>query len=393
MLLPVHIALLELKRYLVNRGELAFSLALPIALFALVYGAFGGESSFHATAHVVDLDGGPHARDLIDRLDATDEITPKLRTLEDAEDALDRSAILTAIVIPSGFSTALESGESAVLKFRQRGNGGETGQIVASIVRSAAQQLGSDVQVRRVVSQALAGAEVPKDEIEAAVRSTLERARITPPIGVTTSGVEKEAPDVADRMVPGLLVMFLMFAVTLGAQTLVEERRLGTLERLMTMRLTVSQLFVGKYLSGVLRAWLQAVVLLSLAFAVLGIGDYLDFAQLVVVSAFVASAVSAIGLVIGAAARTRDQAIWAAVVFTMFMAVFGGTFFDVGSDGPLALLSKFTLNRYAIEAMADVLSAGEGLAQQGVGLAVLTGVAIIGLLVARTLFRVSEGGR
>ena len=63
---------------------------------------------------------------------------------------------------------------------------------------------------------------------------------------------------------------------------------------------------------------------------------------------------SAVGLVIGAAARTRDQAIWAAVFFTMFMTIFGGTFFAV-ADGPLAVIARFTINHYAIESMESIL--------------------------------------
>ena len=59
MLRPVHIALLELKLFLNNRAELAFSIALPILLFALMYGALSSESDVFTPASVVDLDGGP----------------------------------------------------------------------------------------------------------------------------------------------------------------------------------------------------------------------------------------------------------------------------------------------------------------------------------------------
>ena len=55
---PFLLALLEVKRFLADRGALAFSIALPILLFALMLGAFGGGASFNATAHVADLDGG-----------------------------------------------------------------------------------------------------------------------------------------------------------------------------------------------------------------------------------------------------------------------------------------------------------------------------------------------
>ena len=99
-------------------------------------------------------------------------------------------------------------------------------------------------------------------------------------------------------------------------------------------------MFAGKFLSGTLRATLQAVVLLALGFAVAEGGRPVGLRAVDgVFSILVAAAVSAVGLVIGAAARTRDQAIWAAVFFTMFMTIFGGTFFAV-SDGPLAVIAQ-----------------------------------------------------
>ena len=393
MLLPLHIALIELKRYLVNRGELGFSLALPVVLFALMYGAFGGEESFHATAHVVDLDGGAHSRALIDRLDAMEEITVRERTLDDANDALDRSAILTVVVIPSDFSAGLENGDPVAITFRKRGNGGDTGQIVEAIVRSVAQQMGAEDRVRSTVNSTLRDSDAPPDRIDAVVGRLLGESSLRPSVGVETRWLGGEESDPTDRLVPGLLVMFLMFAVTMNAQTLVEERRSGTLERLMTTRLGVNQLFAGKFFAGVLRAVVQALILLSLAFVVLRIGDATDFLELTVFSALVAMAVSAVGLVLGSIARTRDQAIWAAVFFTMFMTVFGGTFFDLTGAGPLDMLSRFTLTRYAIDSMFGMLASGQTLAGQGTGIAVHVGVAAVGLLIARTMFRVAGGGR
>ena len=393
MLLPLHIALIELKRYLVNRGELGFSLALPVVLFALMYGAFGGEESFHATAHVVDLDGGAHSRALIDRLDAMEEITVRERTLDDANDALDRSAILTVVVVPAGFTAGIDGGEPVSIKLMRRGNGGDTGQIVAAIVQATAREVGSEARIRQIVSDALDGTDVPQSEIDAAVARQLAAPRETEAVGVVLRESGGQAPEPTDRLVPGLLVMFLMFAVTMGANALVEERRNGTMERLMTTRLGINQLFVGKFLASTLRAIVQALILLSLAFAVFRIGDALDFVELMLFSALIAMAVSAIGLVIGSVARTRDQAAWAAVFFTMFMTVFGGTFFDVAGAGPLEALSRITLTRYAIDAMFGILASGETLGQQGLGIAVLAVIAAVGLLIARTMFRVAGGGR
>ena len=38
------VAIREVRTYLQDKGDLAFSLLLPIILFALMYGAFGGDT-------------------------------------------------------------------------------------------------------------------------------------------------------------------------------------------------------------------------------------------------------------------------------------------------------------------------------------------------------------
>ena len=389
MLLPLHIALLELKMYLVNRGELAFSLALPVALFVVMYGAFGGEESFHATAHIVDLDGGEHSRALVRHLNGLDEITVEERTLEDANRDLDSSSILTAVIIPPGFSNGLDGGEPVSITFKKRGNGGDSGQIVQTLVQAVAQNVTTETRIRSAVTRALDGSAIPQNTIDTLVAEQLAGARRLPPFGIEVRVSGSQSSDPLYRLVPGLLVMFVMFTVTIGAQTLVIERQNGTLERLLTTRLSVNQLFVGKFLSGAVRATSQAIILLSLAFAVLRIGDAIDFGELLVFSTLVAASVSAVGLVIGSVARTRDQAIWAGVVFTMFMTIFGGTFFDLASAGPLEAISRVTLTRYAIDAMFAIIGGGESLLQQGVAAAVLAGFTLGGLLIARLLFGVA----
>ena len=52
------ITLNEVKLYLQDKGDLAFGLLLPILTFALMYGAFGGQTLFTATASIVNEDKG-----------------------------------------------------------------------------------------------------------------------------------------------------------------------------------------------------------------------------------------------------------------------------------------------------------------------------------------------
>ncbi len=398
MLRPLYIALLELKLFLNNRGELAFSIALPILLFALMYGALSNDSEIYTPASVVDLDGGVHARELVTRLDSLPEVEVEERTEADANGALDRSAILFAVVIPDGFSEALEAGKPAPLVFRQRGNGGDTGQIVAAIVRGIARDMAASSRVRVQTQRALADSGAQPEGIESEVQTQLASLRASPPVVAEVRRPGQEPGDEAGdnlfaRLLPGLIVMFVMFSVTLAAQSLVEERRTGTLERLMTTRLGVNQLFAGKFLSGVARAMFQTVLMLSLAFIVFRPGGPLAFVELLAFTLLASAAFTGVSLVIGAVARTRNQAAWAAVFFTLLMVVFGGTFFEITEGTLLDAISKATINSYAIEAMQNIIARGERLGQQWLEMAVMASVAVVGLTIARLLFRITPEGR
>ncbi len=391
MMRPILLALLEVKRFLADRGALAFSIALPIVLFALMFGVFGEEAGFNDTAHVADLDEGDAARELIERIEQIDGLDVRLYTEGELDDALGRSAVLTGFVIPEGFTAALENGTPAVVRVKQRGSGGNAGQITAAIVRGVADGVASEYELRRALG-ALVSEATPQEEVVAQTGILLADARREPPVRVVDQRLveQGEEEDVLDRMLPGIIVMFLLFSVTLSAQTLIEERRNGTLERLLTTRLNADELFAGKFLAGVSRGMLQTIVLLVLAFVVLRIAGLSALAQSAALALVVAAAASAIALVIAAVARTEDQATWAAVFVTMFMTVFGGTFFPIASSGVLEVLSRFTLNRYAIDAYEGILAETATLGDATFEIAILGAVTVACLTIARLLFRVSS---
>ena len=394
MFRPFDIAYIELKRYITDRLSLAFGILLPIVLFALMYGAFGGEETFNATAHIADLDRGAMSQALLDRLARVDGLDVKLYTETEVNAALDDSSVVYAAIIPPDFTENLEAGRPTGITFRRRGSGGDEGQIVASIIRGMAQEIASESYVRSVVNDVVKDSNVPQSAVDRAVDEAKRISEAAPPVTVRTEVVGGDEDDFAvNRVMPGILVMILLLAVMLSAQALVEERRSGTLERLLTTQLTSNQLFLGKFFAGITRAMVQAIVLLGLAFILLRPGGLDAFFLTLVVSLLLAAAVSAIGLVISALARTPDQASWAAVSVTMFMTVFGGTFFELVPGSALEMLSRFTLNRYAIDAIGGVVDGSETLAAHGTELAVIGGVAAVCLLAARLLFRSAGGGR
>jgi len=388
----INVAFRELRSYLLDKGDLAFSLLLPIAIFALIYGAFGGSGNFHGTASIVNADKGIYSVQLLDQLMLIDTIDVQLLTSEEANSKLEGSDLLLVVYIPEDFSSRISNGETAELVFKQRGNGGTEGQIVAGIIRGAAEQINRNIEVEIRVNQLVADTSITPVNVAETVQKFIAREQESPLIK-TKERIVGSSPDPVNQFLPGIITMFVLFSITLGAQTIVEERKKGTLERLLTTRLTRSELFAGKFLSGVLRAFVQTLILLILSYIVFQLFTPISFLEILVIALIFSAAASALGMVIAAISRTPDQAIWISVFFTNVCVMLSGTFFTIPETGVFNILSKFSINTYANEAFVSLITEGQSLAGLGTEIFTILGVTIAALILARLIFRAVPGGK
>jgi ABC-2 type transport system permease protein len=386
------ITLNEVRMYLQDKADLAFGLLLPIVTFALMYGAFGGQTMFKATARVVNEDGGIYSVQLIEKLDKVKGIDVELLKASEADTKLERSDLLLVLFIPSGFSDTLISGGKAELVFKQRGNGGQEGQILSSIIRGVVEEMNQGFQVRSQVKSNLQGKGIPENSIEVTVQNLLDKERQQPTLGVTEE-VMGGSPDFISLYLPGIVTMYVLFSLTMSARAIVEERRRGTLERLLTTRLNAGELFIGKFLSTVARGFVQTLILLVLSYAVFQLFTPLSFLASLVISLVFVAAAAALGMIIASIARTEDAANWIAVVFTMFMVMMGGTFFQVAEGSVLATIGKVSINTYANEAFRTLISEGGSLGDAVQPLVVMAGVAVVGLIISRLIFKAIPGSK
>ena len=253
-------------------------------------------------------------------------------------------------------------------------------------------EIAQELQVLSQVEEALSGTGVPKPRIDTTVQTLLDGERVNPTVAVTED-VVGTSPDPVNLFLPGVITMFVLFGLTIGAATLVQERKRGTLERLLTTRLGVGQLFMGKFLANISRGFIQTLILLALSYAVFQIFTPLSFVEALVIALIFSATASSVGMVIASVARTEDQAIWIAVFFTMSMAMLRGTFFEISEGTVFDTISKASINTYANDAFRVLIVEGGSLADAAMELAVLVGVAIVGLVISRALFKVMAGGR
>ena len=386
------VALREVKEYLQDKADLSFALLLPVVTFALIYGAFGGSGLFHSTAYIVNEDpNGTYAQQLVDNIKKQSSLTVQMLSLTDAQNKLNNSNINIAFVIPSDFSTGLTAGQPVQLTIMERGNGGSDGQIVASIIGGVVSNLNQQFAITGQVSQALAGQNIPPATITFTTLQFLNREEQNPLVGIQEVATGSK-PNTVNDFLPGIITMYVLFSISMTAAAINDERKKGTLERLITTRLSIGELFFGKFLASVLRAFIQTFILLALSYAVFRIFTPLSFVESLLLALLFATACSGIGLIIPSIARTGEASTWVGVFFTMTMTMLGGTFFTISKGTTLYAFSKISVNTYANDAFKTLINGG-GFSSLGVDIAVLAGVTAAGLIIARLLFKAVPQGK
>ena len=386
------VALREVKAYFQDKGDLAFSLLLPIITFALIYGAFGGPGLFHGTAYIVNQDiNGIYGQQLIDAVKKQDNLDLQLLSFTDAESKLNRSDVNLVFLIPADFSANLDKGQPAEITIMQRGNGGQEGQIVASIVNGLVSEINQQFAVVDAVNQALAGKNIPPAQITVVATQFLAQERQSPLVTVKDVSIGVQ-PNTVKEFLPGIVTMYVLFAISIAAAAIVDERRKGTLERLITTRLTIGELFLGKFMANVFRGFIQTFILLVLSYAVFQIFTPLTFVASLFIALLFATACSAIGLLLASLVKTPDSATWIGVFITMGMTMLGGTFFAIEKGSALYPFSKLSINGYANTAFKTLINGG-GISTLGVEISVLVGVTIVALILSRLMFKAVPQGK
>ncbi|MGI5840523.1 MAG: ABC transporter permease [bacterium] len=393
---PLAVAGKEMKIFFHDPQMLFFSLALPLVLTMLMVAAFVGQSEFRAAAMIVNLDRGKYGAELAERLENVPGLTVRLLAEAEADRMLADSEAVNVIFIGEDFTARIEAGLPPAIKIKQRGSGGTEGQIANSYVGGIARELVAESSATRQVGAMLAAAGSSAADIDTSVRALFAAARENPPIAVSETAVGARPEPVAIYL-PGLVTMFTLFALSLTAVNLVDERKKGTLERLMTTGTTRAELLSGIWLGNFARGMVQVIFLFGLVGAFFRIFTPAAFASVLLLGVIAVAAAAGIGLVVAAVAKTPEQANWIGVFLTMIMTILGGSFFDTAGltglmavlTGLMAVLTRGTYNFWANDAFRRVILRGESVFSPGIvkDAAVLIGVGLAGWLLAVNLFR------
>ena len=193
--------------------------------------------------------------------------------------------------------------------------------------------------------------------------------------------------DIGTFYAAGMTVFFLFFTVQFGVSSILDERRDGTLARMLVAPIRSGAVLVGKLLTSVVLGVVSMLVLALATHFLLDAqwGNPLGVLLLIVAGVIAATSVMAL---IATLAKTPDQAQSWQSMAALILGMLGGTFFPVAqAGGVVAAASLATPQAWFLRGVED-LAAGDGVG--AVAGPVFAMLAFAGLMTALALPRVGR---
>ncbi|MDX8034915.1 ABC transporter permease [Lentzea sp. BCCO 10_0856] len=378
------IAARDLRERARDRTAYVLAVLLPLGLagvFTLILGNVGGDSQIFRYA-VADADRGVIAQtftdDVLRRAAASGAI--EVRTVSSEQEAralVEDGTATAAFLLPTGLTEDVQAGRGVRIEV--------VGDVDAPTGTGIARSLAQAYTDRLAAVRTAVAATVHSGVTTAPAKLAAAAAAALPSEVVAEDTTGRRQLDAKTQYAAGMAIFFLFFAVQPGVTGLLDERRNGTLARLLAAPVRRSSILAGKLLTSVAVGAVSMAVLVVASSLLMGAqwGRPLGVTLLVLSGVLAATGAMA---VVAAIAKTSEQAGgWQAIV-AIVLGALGGAFFPVNQAG--GLLEKLSLlapHRWFMRGLADL--AGGDVNAVLPSVAAMTLFAVVTGAVALLLFR------
>jgi len=220
-----------------------------------------------------------------------------------------------------------------------------------------------------------------------------ERSTMSPPPLVVHASTLGAAPPVVtgkERMLPSMLVMFIMFQLTtFFLQLWVDDLRTGKIKRITMSPTPTRDIILGNVFARLLWAAVQVIVILGLGSLGLGVRLNVDYVDLSLVLAAFMLAATALGLLLATCFKSAEKANAIGVMTGLMLAALGGCWWplEVVPDAMRAV-ALFLPTGEAMDAIGEMTALGPSAPLPVRNIMVLLAMAAVMLPIAAKRMRV-----
>ena len=366
-----------------DRKIFLFLLIMPVAftfLFGYAFGGFGGGEDPRLPVGFLDQDRSRISQKRQELLDDSEVIrleAPIWSTPASLEARVVAEKLAAASIVPKGYGTALLQGGRSRLELIAD-TGLPAGQSVESEALSAILRLDSAVRTALILEQ-VTGDRAPFDYT---FQQALE-AWEDPPIRVsevksTALSQEASSNETLAHTSPGFMLQFAIASLLASGQILVGERKSRALQRLFTTAVPRGFILLGHYLAIFGLIFAQFLVLTTFGQLVLGV-NYLNAPLATLLVAFSSAlCIASLGLLIGALAKSEEQAVIFSLIPMFVLAGLGGAWVPLEVTGEtFRLVGHLSPVAWALDGFKNISIRGLGVGSVLLPAGVLVGYALL----------------
>jgi ABC-2 type transport system permease protein len=416
MIFPiVQTAIASLRR---DRGALALSFILPVVFFSIFAVIFGGRGNGPRKVKVIvaDEDRSRASEQLVKGLEGENTVAVMTRpaavkgveqaeyTGATAEAAVKAGNVSVAVVIPKGYG-------DHPMAFGPRDESRPTiellkdpsDMIAPEVVMGLLQKVGMtsmpDVMAEEGTKslERFAGSltKEQRERLDDGLRYLREHPNAASGgrggqiIPVTTRAVVgQNHEDMISFYAAAIGVMFLLFTASGAAGALLDEAESGTLDRVLSSRVAMTSLLLGKVAYNSVLAFTQLVVMFLWGWAVFKLDFWTHIPGFLVMGVCTAVAVASFGMLLASVCGTRAQLGALSTLVILVMSSIGGSMFPrFLMPEAMQKAGLLTINAWAIDGFTKVFWRDEPVLHLWPQVAVLVGIAVVLFAVARRVAR------
>ena len=415
----VRTAMVSLRR---DRGALALSFILPVVFFSIFAVIFGGRRDSTPKVKVIVVDGD-HSRAserLVKGLQQEEALVVKTRPdpvkgreqpdyiAATAETAVKEGKAPVAVIIPRGFGESpiafgTPDANRPTIQLLEDSSDMVAPQMIAGLLQKVAMTSMPDLmaeQGSKYFDQFAGGlTREQRDRLNegihylrerrdsGAVASDSDNGGIVAVTARAVVGENKNNPMVS-FYAAAIGVMFLLFTASGAAGALLDEAESGTLDRVLSSRVTMTSLLLGKLAYNSLLAFTQLVVMFLWGWAVFKLDFWSHIPGFLVMGVSTAVAVPAFGLLLASICHTRAQLGALSTLVILIMSSIGGSMFPrYFMSESMQKAGLLTINARAIDGFTKVFWRDEPLSHLWPQVLVLVAIGVALFAIARRLAR------
>ncbi len=353
------IAKLELTLALRDREAVVWSLVAPVAMAAIFGAMFGGNDPPSPTKVTIQAGANPPA------VSAAIKSQLERRGMVVGDDGI-------RVALPDSLVGRLHDGRGVTARIVKKDEGDTRVMSVSAATREALYALAFSTP-----DTASAAGLVLHSEHPLVVQTS-------------TLGQPPEVISGAERMLPSMLVMFVMFQLTTFFMLLwVDDLKTGKTKRITMSPTPTSDIVLGNVIARLLWAAFQVAVILGVGSLVLRVRLDVNWGHFIVLLAVYMLAATALGLLLGTFFKTVEKANATGVIVGLMLAALGGCWWPLEIvPGFMRMVALALPTGQAMDAIGEMTALGPSAPFPMRSVIVLGAMAVILLPIAARRMRV-----